>query len=136
MKSEQLEKTLVVIRSLIALSLAMVVALLVLAGALWLQSEGVTPTDDPTSTIGFLLPILLGGLAAGVVTSFGGTRGAMGHGLGFAAIYLLMFYPGWLAADAIGAGLIAGLTAAGLVLGLLGARIGHRLRGLRRRPNE
>lgn len=115
MKTEQLEKTLVVIRSLIALSLAMVVALLVLAVAFWLQSEGVTPTDDPTSTVGFLLPVLLGGIAAGMVTSYGGTRGAMGHGLGFAAIYLLTFYPGW------------------LVLGLLGARIGHRLRGLRRR---
>jgi H+/gluconate symporter-like permease len=136
MKTEHLETTLTIIRSLIALSLAMVVALLTLALARWMQAEGWLSTSDTTSYASFLIPMLLGGIGAGAVLPQARRRVAIGHGLGFAGLCLLMLFPGWLASEDIGAGLITGITAGVLVLTTLGAFIGHWIRTRLSRRNE
>lgn len=136
MKTEQLETVLRIIRSLISLSLAMVVALLSLAIARWLQAEGLLSSGEAVSYIGFLLPMLLGGIAAGAVPAHSRRRVAIGHGLAFAGLCLLMLFPGWLSNEDIGAGLITGITAGVLILASLGAFLGHWIRGRFSRSNE
>lgn len=133
MNTKQLETILAFIRSLIALSLGMVVALLALALAFWLQSEEWIPASDPVSIVAFLLSVLLGGLATGLVSARSTATVAVGHGLGFVLIYLLMFYP---AIQDVGPGVAAGLAGGGLLLGAVAAWAGFQLRRLHRSRNE
>lgn len=133
MNTKQLETILAFIRSLIALSLGMVVALLALALAFWLQSEEWIPASDPVSIIAFLLSVLLGGLATGLVSARATAGVAVGHGLGFVLLYLVMFYP---AIQDVGTGVAAGLAGGGLVLGAVAAWAGFQLRRLHRSRNE
>lgn len=131
------QRLLAIVRSLIAISLGIVVAMLCLALALWLQSrlmESLTH-DHLISITSFLLPFLFGGLSAGLGSWTRRWTVALLHGELFALLYLAMFINGWIRSDDIGAGLIAGLVFGGLVLAALGSPAGLWLRQrlLRRR---
>jgi len=129
MNEQRLERLLLLIRSLIALSAGMVVAMLSLAIAFWLQAEYIEPGNDTlASVISFLLPMLLGGLCTGLALAPGRLLSGLFHGLGFAAIYLLMFIQGWLSSEEVDTGLILGLLFGGLLLGGSGGLLGHWLR--------
>jgi|GEM_PF-2120787 len=135
MSAQRLEVMLQIIRSLIALSVGMVVAMISLAIAFWLQAEVIDVADDTTaSIISFLIPMLLGGLAAGLALAPTRTLYGLFHGLGFAAIYLLMFIVAWFRDEEISNTLALGLLGGGLLLGALGGYLGHWARNrLRRR---
>ncbi|MEA5445059.1 hypothetical protein VCB98_04400 [Gammaproteobacteria bacterium AB-CW1] len=131
MNERNLEILLIIIRALIAICSGMVAAMLCLAAAFWLQAEVIQPTNDVrASAISFLLPFFVGGLITAGVLRWQRYRSALLLGLGFALVYLLMFIPGWLGTEEIGAGLITGLVLGGLALALIGASLGFRLRQL------
>jgi len=129
MKEKHLHFTLLLIRSLLAICIAMVVAMLNLALNFWLQAEVLQPAEDTlVSTLSFLLPVLLGGIGAGASIAWPAMRMALLHGLLFVGLYLLMFIPGWFQAEEIGAGLISALLLGSLLLAVVGAGLGFLIR--------
>ncbi|MDQ2069692.1 hypothetical protein [Natronospira bacteriovora] len=131
------EKLLIFIRSLISLSVGMVVAMLILAMAFWLQSLLLDDLrhDSVVSIISFLVPFLFGGIATGLANWTRKPLVTVAHGLLFGVLYLAMFIWGWIQSEEIGLGLISGLVSGGLVLAAVGSLPGlwMRLRFLRRR---
>lgn len=123
-------RLLMIIRSLISISLGVVVAMLSLALGFWLQSRLVESMshDSLISIVVFLLPFFLGGLATGAACWTRRHRVALLHGVLFALLYLAMFIGGWIRSDDIGAGLITGLVVGGLVLASTGSPAGLWLR--------
>ncbi|MCP1728262.1 FtsH-binding integral membrane protein [Natronospira proteinivora] len=137
MQEKRLETFLLVIRSLIALSVGMVVALLTLTLAFWLQAEYVgTEADVLASTISFITLLLLGGLATGLSLHPGRLRIAVFHGLGLAVLFLLIFLRGALQSEDVGTGLVLGWMLSGLLAGGLGGLAGHWLRHKLRRKRQ
>lgn len=131
------EKLLVFIRGLIAICVGVVVAMLTLALAFWLQPQMVESMrhDSLASILSFLLSFLMGGLATGLANWTRRYPMVTLHGLLFLALYLAMFIGGWIRNEDIGAGLIAGLVLGGLALAIAGSAGGLwiRLSLLRRR---
>jgi hypothetical protein len=124
------EKLLVFIRGLIAICTGVVVAMLTLALAFWLQPQLVESMrhDSLASILSFLASFLMGGLATGLANWARHYPAVMLHSLLFLALYLAMFIGGWIRNEDIGAGLIAGLVFGGLVLAPVGSAAGLWLR--------